>query len=208
MSAQPEVTPAKRRGRPHPRGALRRAALLQAAIELIGRHGLDGVTHRAVAAQAGLPAASTSYYFRSKDELIDEALRAVAEREIAVLRERRAALGDAAGDLAAIVDALATWIEEQISTAGRTALLAQYHLQIESARRPAARAILADWKDGTDELAETAMARLGARDVRTAAILLISAIDGLRLRLVASGQEPLASAELRAILAALLRGLL
>ena len=165
------------------------------------------MTHRAVAAEAGVPAASTSYYFRSKDELIDEALRAVTEREVAALQTRRAALGEGAADLEAIVEALATWIEEQVAPEGRVGLLAQYHLQIESARRPAARAILADWKDGTDELAETAMAGLGARDVRTAAILLISAIDGLRLRLVASGHAPLSGTELRDVLRALLVGL-
>jgi hypothetical protein len=43
--------------------------------------------------------------------------------------------------------------------------------------------------------------------VRTAAILLISAIDGLRLRLLASGHEPLEGAALRAVLRALLVGL-
>jgi DNA-binding transcriptional regulator YbjK len=196
------------RSRPHRRGAQRRAALLDAAIRIIGRHGLEAVTHRAVAAEAGLPAASTSYYFRSKDELVDEALRAIAEREVALLSERREALGEAAADVDTIVEALASWIEEQIAPDGRVALLAQDHLQIESARRPAARTILEDWKSGTDELTEAVLARLGARDARTAGIILISAIDGLRLRLIASGHEPLDAAELRRVLDALLRGLL
>ncbi len=208
MTVQPEASAPRRRGRPHPRGARRRADLLEAAIRLIGRHGLDAITHRAVAAEAGLPAASTSYYFRSKDELVDEALRTIAGREVALLRERRAALGEQAADLATIVESLATWIEEQIAPEGRVALLAQYHLQIESARRPAARTILEDWKTGTDQLTEAALAQLGARDVRTGAIILISAIDGLRLRLIASGHEPLDGAELRTVLRTLLRGLL
>ena len=51
------------------------------------------------------------------------------------------------------------------------------------------------------------MRALGARDVETAGILLVCAIDGLRLRLMASGHEPLAGAELRAVIRALLVGL-
>jgi DNA-binding transcriptional regulator YbjK len=196
------------RGRRDRRGERRRAELLDAAIHLIGEHGLDAVTHRAVAAEAGVPAASTSYYFRSKDELIDEALRTLAEREIERLRERRAALGAAgAADLAATTEALSAWIEEQMSPAGRVAMLAQYQLQLEAARRPEAREILAAWKEGTDELAETAMRALGARDVETAGILLVCAVDGLRLRLMASGHEPLTGAKLRAVVRALLAGL-
>ena len=147
--AGPPSTPAPTRGRRDRRGEQRRAELLEAAIHLIGAHGLDGVTHRAVAAEAGVSPASTSYYFRSKDELIDEALNALATREI-----------------------------------------------------------LEAWKEGTDDLAETAMASLGAKDVRTAGILLVCAIDGLRLRLMASGHEPLTPEQLRAVIRALLVGLL
>ncbi|HEY6758500.1 MAG TPA: TetR family transcriptional regulator [Baekduia sp.] len=201
------ATPAPTRGRRDRRGEQRRAELLEAAIHLIGAHGLDAVTHRAVAAEAGVPPASTSYYFRSKDELIDEALGALATREIALLRERRAALGAAAADVAQVTEALSAWIEEQLTADGRVAMLAQYQLQLEAARRPEARAILQDWKDGTDDLAETAMAALGARDVRTAGILLVCAIDGLRLRLMASGHDPLTPAQLRATIRALLVGL-
>jgi DNA-binding transcriptional regulator YbjK len=201
------ATSAPTRGRRDPRGEQRRSELLEAAIHLIGAQGLDAVTHRAVAAEAGVPAASTSYYFRSKDELIDEALHTLATREIALLRVRREALGERAADLEETTEALSAWIEEQLTADGRVAMLAQYQLQLEAARRPAAREILQAWKDGTDDLAETAMASLGARDVRTAGILLVCAIDGLRLRLMASGHEPLGPADLRAVVRALLAGL-
>ena len=204
MAGQPSATRAPTRGRRDPRGELRRAELLEAAIHLIGAHGLDGVTHRAVAAEAGVPAASTSYYFRSKDELIDEALRTLATREIARLRARREALGAGAADLEATTAALSAWIEEQLTPGGRVAMLAQYQLQLEAARRPEARDILAAWKDGTDDLAETAMRSLGAADVATSGILLVCAIDGLRLRLMASGHAPLQGTELRAVIRALL----
>jgi DNA-binding transcriptional regulator YbjK len=205
MAAQP--SPPRRRGRNDARGERRRAELLEAAIHLIGAGGMDAVTHRAVAAAAGVPSASTSYYFRSKDELIHEALRTLAERELERLKLRRDALGAGAADLGATTEALATWIEDQIANEA-VALLAQYHLQLEAARHPEARAILEAWKEGTDDLAETAMRSLGARDVRTAGILLVCAIDGLRLRLLASGHAPLDAEQLRTVLRALLAGLI
>ena len=121
-SGPPPATPAPTRGRRDRRGEQRRAELLEAAIHLIGAHGLDAVTHRAVAAEAGVPPASTSYYFRSKDELIDEALRTLATREIERLRERREALGAGAADLEATTAALAAWIEEQLTPEGRVAM--------------------------------------------------------------------------------------
>jgi DNA-binding transcriptional regulator YbjK len=207
MVVEPSAPQALPRGRRDPRGERRRGELLEAAIHLIGAHGIEAVTHRAVAAEAGVSAASTSYYFRSKDELIHEALRTLAVREIERLRERREALGAGAADLDTLVEALAGWIEEQLVPPGSSAVLAQYHLQIEAARRPEAREILEAWKAGTDDLAETAMAGLGARDVRAAGILLVCAIDGLRLRLLASGHAPLTPVELRAVLRTLLRGL-
>jgi DNA-binding transcriptional regulator YbjK len=207
MAGPPPATRVPTRGRRDPRGELRRSELLEAAIHLIGARGLDAVTHRAIAAEAGVSAASTSYYFRSKDELIDEALSTLATREIERLRERREALGAGAADLEATTAALAAWVEEQLTPEGRVAMLAQYQLQLEAARRPEARDILAAWKEGTDDLAETAMRSLGAADVETSGILLVCAIDGLRLRLMASGHEPLRGDALRAVLRALLVGL-
>ena len=58
------------------RSRLRRDELLAAAIELFAEGGSRAITHRAVAAQAGLPSATTTYYFESIDDLIREALGA------------------------------------------------------------------------------------------------------------------------------------
>jgi AcrR family transcriptional regulator len=42
----------------------------EAAMSLIAQHGLEGVTMRAVAAEAGLSYGSLFHYFSSKDELL------------------------------------------------------------------------------------------------------------------------------------------
>ena len=57
------------------RSRQRREELLAAAIALFAEGGSRAVTHRAVARRAGLPAATTTYYFATIDELLREALR-------------------------------------------------------------------------------------------------------------------------------------
>ena len=51
----------------------RKTKILDAVILLLAEKGLDGVTHRAVDAAAGLPEGSTSYHFPRKAMLISEA---------------------------------------------------------------------------------------------------------------------------------------
>ncbi|BBY56461.1 TetR family transcriptional regulator [Mycobacterium koreense] len=75
-----------------PKGERRRYALVRAAAELLREGGFDAVRHRAVAHRAGLPLASTTYYFSSLDELIASAVDEAAMLEIAQLRARVAAL--------------------------------------------------------------------------------------------------------------------
>jgi AcrR family transcriptional regulator len=56
--------------RPQPR----RDALLDAAVDVVGTHGMAGTTHRSVTEAAGVPLATASYYFSSIGELVAEAL--------------------------------------------------------------------------------------------------------------------------------------
>jgi DNA-binding transcriptional regulator YbjK len=56
------------------RSRVRRDELLDAAIVLFAEGGPRGITYRAVAAKAGLAPATTTYYFKSIDELIAAAL--------------------------------------------------------------------------------------------------------------------------------------
>lgn len=56
---------------------------------MIGEVGTAGLTHRAAAAKAGVPLGSTTYYFSDLDELLEAALRTVAERNVERLRTGR-----------------------------------------------------------------------------------------------------------------------
>ncbi|MGW5051109.1 TetR/AcrR family transcriptional regulator [Actinokineospora sp. NPDC004072] len=66
-----------------PKGERRRQALVEAAAELLIEGGFDALRHRAVAERAGLPLASTTYYFQSLDELVMAALEHHGRAELA-----------------------------------------------------------------------------------------------------------------------------
>ena len=65
------------------RSTRRREQLLQASIALLSESGVSALTHRAVAARAGLPASSTGYYFPTIQELVDATVDAYTERGLA-----------------------------------------------------------------------------------------------------------------------------
>src|SRR5690606_15820780 len=57
-----------------PRDPHRRRRILDATRALIPRHGIAGITHRLVAAEAGVPVGSTTYYFADLADLTAAAL--------------------------------------------------------------------------------------------------------------------------------------
>ncbi|GAA1763752.1 TetR/AcrR family transcriptional regulator [Agromyces humatus] len=61
--------------------AERRAALIDAALRVVSRHGLAQATTRAIVAEAGMSLASFHYAFASRDELVDELITTVVGRE-------------------------------------------------------------------------------------------------------------------------------
>jgi DNA-binding transcriptional regulator YbjK len=87
-----------------PKGERRRQSLVAAAAELLVEGGFDAVRHRAVAERAGLPLASTTYYFHSLDELITAAVEQYARAELVRGRELLEALPAEQRDLDSVVD--------------------------------------------------------------------------------------------------------
>lgn len=73
--ARGSVDPAPRRRDPQGR----RLAIVNAAAEIIVEQGASSLTHRAVAARAGVALGSTTRYFESIDELREAALQSLAD---------------------------------------------------------------------------------------------------------------------------------
>ena len=117
----------------------RRAVIADAAISTIARNGMRGLTHRAVDRAAGLPQGSASYYFRTRQALLQATVERLAELTSADLLVGAAMLDGSAvpassgHDLNALA-AFAAGLEAGPTT-GRERLLARYELPW---RRPAA----------------------------------------------------------------------
>jgi TetR/AcrR family transcriptional regulator, regulator of biofilm formation and stress response len=171
------------------RGEARRDLILDAAITVLGQEGLSALTHRRVATEAGLPLAATTYWFASKEDLLLNAFRRAADRDIA--RVRRVAAEAEGKDVA---DALADVLGAELAD-GRTALVACFTMWVEAARRPELRAIEAEWTEAYENVIAGLLRAAGSTDARGDARILTATLDGLLLGLLARGGAALDARE-------------
>lgn len=117
----------------------RRAALLDAAIEVLAHEGARGLTFRSVDQQATVPAGTTSNYFANRDEILTQAGERVYER--LTPDETMLAAGLAGPRDRARVTELMHELVERVA-AFPTGFLALLELRLEAARSPRLREVL------------------------------------------------------------------
>jgi DNA-binding transcriptional regulator YbjK len=187
---------------PRPRGAARREALLEAVLRIVAEVGPDAVTHRRVAEVAGLPLASTTYWFTSKEHLLTAALELAAERDTARLLDYGAAVAQTRIDpLDAVVGAITDC--DDGTQANRGSLIATFALLLEAARRPALREIARRWTEVYLLTLSRLLEHAGSESPRQDAELLLGAADGLLIEQLAAGEHDDLSPRLRRLAAAL-----
>lgn len=121
-----------------PKGERRRYALVSAAAELLREGGFEAVRHRAVARRAGLPLASTTYYFSSLDDLIASAVEHIGMLEVAELRARIRGLSRRRRGAETISDLLIDLlVGEEPEPRLAEQLMSRYERYIACARLPA-----------------------------------------------------------------------
>lgn len=153
----------------------RRQRIIDAAIRVVGEKGLAGLSHRSAAAEADVPLGSTTYHFKSLDELMVAALRQAGEG-FAKAVAAHGALGDPGGDLAAdLARVLGDWLGGD-----RIGVELEYELYLAALRRPALRPVAAEW---ADDLAE----RLARRTDPVTARALVALADGICLQVLLTG---------------------
>ncbi|WNM34355.1 TetR family transcriptional regulator [Streptomyces sp. Li-HN-5-11] len=153
----------------------RRQRIIDAAIRVVGRKGLAGLSHRSVAAEADVPLGSTTYHFTTLDELLVAALRQASEGFAKVVAAH-GGLSDPRTDLA---EGLAGWMGEWLA-GDRTGVELEYELYLAALRRPALRPVAAEW---ADELARL----LSGRTDPVTARALVALMDGICLQVLLTG---------------------
>jgi AcrR family transcriptional regulator len=117
----------------------RREQLLDAAITVLGERGIHALSHRAVDAQAGLPAGSASNHFRTRDALLEAVMDRFITRERALWEELAMRMYPTTPhELAEVLVAAA----KTATGPQRTLTLARYAILVEAGIRPAIRAQL------------------------------------------------------------------
>jgi len=158
-----------------------------AALRVIAREGAEAVTHRSVAAEAGVPLGSTTYWFASRSDLLREALRlyvgevyaSLLAVEAAHLRPTRAGLVDF------LVEIARRELEEPAS------LVLEYELLVRAARDPALAASFREYDRALATRLAEALEKLGAAQPFSAARSLVALVRGFELdALLGAAPEP------------------
>ncbi|MFG2124909.1 TetR/AcrR family transcriptional regulator [Streptomyces sp. NPDC048710] len=146
------------------------------ALALLAERGMRGLTHRAVDEAAGLPQGSTSNVARTRQALLELAVRRDAEREARMLAPE--GMPDPRGGLDALAEGLALAVHRSL-TGGRELLIARYELALEASRRPELRA----YYDATGAVFKEQLAALltsvGSTDPARHVLSVIAWADGL-----------------------------
>jgi DNA-binding transcriptional regulator YbjK len=117
-----------------PSNQQRRDELTDAAIEVVARSGLHGLSHRAVDVQAQVPRGTTSNYFRSREALVAAMVQRVVHLHFALIAELRAQREEHENSFS-VVDFLGDVVDHAL-TKFPERYLALFELALESTRTP------------------------------------------------------------------------
>ncbi|MEU1466265.1 TetR family transcriptional regulator [Streptomyces sp. NPDC005727] len=154
----------------------RRARILDATLDLIAEEGIVRVSHRKIAARAGVPLGSMTYYFSGMDEVLREAFRRFTEHIVMVFDDHLAAPADPVRAREAVAD-----LVHVLSEGDRRDLVLTQELYTLAARRP-------DYRDLTHEWMRRSRVHLEKHFDADTARQLDALIEGLTLHRALSRQ--------------------
>ncbi|PXW31665.1 UNVERIFIED_CONTAM: TetR family transcriptional regulator [Williamsia faeni] len=175
-----------------PKGARRRALLIAAAGELLLEGGFDAVRHRAVADRAGLPLASTTYYFASLEDLVAEAVEHVCDDDRNAIAERSRALSRRRRGAEATAEALAEVFVGDGTPRAR--LTCRYEAVILCARMPRLHQILADHRNRIRNVHFDVLEKSGRSTDLSGIAQLMAVEDGVVIGALADSVDDVVSA--------------
>lgn len=163
----------------------RRTSILDAALAVLAVQGMRGLTHRAVDAEAGIAAGSTSYYFRSRSALVAGCVERLLEIDLRVDAPAVAPTGRDPGALAAVLAEIAA----TRATTMRHLTVARYELTLAALREPELAAAMRRAADAIRALLAASLRGLGATDPDASAQEVVAALDGMMFTALLQGPE-------------------
>ncbi|WP_435929662.1 TetR/AcrR family transcriptional regulator [Dryocola sp. BD613] len=170
----------------------RRARILQATLDMLVEHGVSHITHRKIAAAAGVSLGSMTYYFDGIDSLLSEAFTQFALEMSDSYRARLEQAKNADEACEAIVDMIC---DETIATSYN--LQVMYQLYAYANRTPPLKTIMQDWMCRSQQTLEAFFDPITART-------LDAFIEGMTLHYV-TDREPMSREDLTRMVAKIVR---
>jgi DNA-binding transcriptional regulator YbjK len=177
------------------------ARVADAALEVLGTGGMHALSHSRVDATAGVPAGSTSNYFRTRATLVAAALDRLHD-----LDEQDWQAAQAAGrpaTRAELITAYAAFVDAATGPL-RTRTAARYVLYSQGVVEPALLGTLNENRARVVRFTARTLAELGAPAPDEAATTLLAAVEGLILHRLSGFSDAPVRAHLTGLVAALL----
>jgi DNA-binding transcriptional regulator YbjK len=162
-----------------------REAIVAATVRIVARDGVAAVTHRRVAAEAGVALSSTTWHFASKADILHAALHSTADAEVARISAIADRLAGVPFDPSAWAEELGDWLVAQVTTE-RAAAVALYRLQVELLGSPSALAVHREWGERLREVGEAVLERSATTTPDLDVRLVVATLDGLRMNVLNS----------------------
>jgi DNA-binding transcriptional regulator YbjK len=161
------------------KGERRRQELVTAAAALLRSGGFDALRHRAVAEGAGLPLASTTYYFASLEDLVTAAVERTSRDELAEGRAQFDALPEEALDTPELAElVLDQLLGPESREGGLAAVLLRYERLVGAGRRPYLAPLMRELRAELDALLAEILKRSARPLDETPLRDLVSLVDG------------------------------
>lgn len=159
----------------------RKTLIADAAIELLGTVGARGLTHRAVDTQADLPVGSTSFYCRTRLELLTLTLTRHAALDMADLQVDAQRMAKSTLSPDSLADLLVARVADWLSATKRSRLVARFELFLIASREPDLAEIITQQREYFLEATEAALKLAGVPKPRMVAPILVVLVDGMLL---------------------------
>lgn len=197
----------------HARGDATRTRVLEAVVRLLARNGPGQITHRAVAKEAGVSLSATTYYFRSKSEMLHQAFRMHIDRvhgEVAVLVDRHNWSDDPAAvpltvrEMSAIFEG---FLLNQLSPKARLVQMAAVEAELHCARDPELSKALGTHTVADRSLIADLLGRAGSKSPLEDTEILFHFIEGATIDWLSRGADPKVAERASKLAARLFRAL-
>lgn len=169
------------------RGAERQRMITEAALRVIATDGIAGVTHRRVATEAGVPLPATTYYYASKDDLLEAAFRLHAEDE-ATRVGQSSHLNAENATASELSEGLAAFLVDGLRK-HRHQLIAEYALLVEAAQRPKLAALSKAWRHSMLVRMSSIFTELGSPQPDLDAQLVLAVLAGFEVDSLGTSED-------------------